>query len=71
MEWNSPAINNVLKNVEIFNIFNEMCFVIFICLNFHSVNFRLLLLDRDRQAGVVRGASPPPTYRSHAGTLLR
>lgn len=32
---------------------------------------RLLLLDRDRQAGVVRGASPPPTYRSHAGTLLR
>lgn len=33
---------------------------------------RLLLLDRDRQAGVIRGASsPPPTYRSHAGTLLR
>ncbi|GAB0099156.1 uncharacterized protein DMENIID0001_149970 [Sergentomyia squamirostris] len=32
---------------------------------------RLLLLDRDRQAGVVRGASPPPTYRSDAGSLLR
>uniref|UniRef100_A0A1I8QCA7 Uncharacterized protein n=1 Tax=Stomoxys calcitrans TaxID=35570 RepID=A0A1I8QCA7_STOCA len=32
---------------------------------------RLLLLDRDRQNGVVRGSSPPPTYRSHAGSLLR
>ncbi|XP_062128729.1 uncharacterized protein LOC133840728 isoform X1 [Drosophila sulfurigaster albostrigata] len=32
---------------------------------------RLLLLDRDRQNGVVRGNSPPPTYRSHAGSLLR
>ncbi|XP_037942096.1 uncharacterized protein LOC119675007 [Teleopsis dalmanni] len=32
---------------------------------------RLLLLDRDRQHGVVRGSSPPPTYRSHAGSLLR
>lgn len=35
---------------------------------------RLLLLDRDRQANAVaatRGVSPPPTYRSHAGTLLR
>uniref|UniRef100_A0A1A9WK18 Radial spoke head protein 3 homolog n=1 Tax=Glossina brevipalpis TaxID=37001 RepID=A0A1A9WK18_9MUSC len=32
---------------------------------------RLLLLDRDRQSGVVRGSSPPPTYRSHAGSLLR
>ncbi|CAD7077975.1 unnamed protein product [Hermetia illucens] len=32
---------------------------------------RLLLLDRDRQNGVVRGGSPPPTYRSHAGSLLR
>ncbi|TMW45750.1 hypothetical protein DOY81_009170, partial [Sarcophaga bullata] len=31
---------------------------------------RLLLLDRDRQNGVVRGSSPPPTYRSHAGSLL-
>ncbi|XP_054739357.1 uncharacterized protein LOC129245300 [Anastrepha obliqua] len=32
---------------------------------------RLLLLDRDRQNGVVRGNSPPPTYRSYAGSLLR
>ncbi|XP_055916454.1 uncharacterized protein LOC129949191 [Eupeodes corollae] len=32
---------------------------------------RLLLLDRDRQNGVVRGSSPPPTYRSHTGSLLR
>lgn len=34
-------------------------------------SFRLLLLDRDRQSGAVRGASPPPTYRSNAGSLLR
>lgn len=33
-------------------------------------NFRLLLLDRERQTSNAR-ASPPPTYRSNAGTLLR
>ncbi|XP_036343065.1 uncharacterized protein LOC118752305 [Rhagoletis pomonella] len=32
---------------------------------------RLLLLDRDRQNGVDRGNSPPPTYRSYTGSLLR
>ncbi|XP_018321769.1 probable cyclin-dependent serine/threonine-protein kinase DDB_G0292550 [Agrilus planipennis] len=34
---------------------------------------RLLLLDRGNAApaGAQNGASPPPTYRSHAGSLLR
>uniref|UniRef100_A0A182P141 Uncharacterized protein n=1 Tax=Anopheles epiroticus TaxID=199890 RepID=A0A182P141_9DIPT len=33
---------------------------------------RLLLLDRDRQSGRMRStASPPPTYRSNVGSLLR
>lgn len=35
---------------------------------------RLLLLDRDRQNAVNRGVaapSPPPTYRSNSGSLLR
>lgn len=32
--------------------------------------FRLLILDRERQTSNAR-ASPPPTYRSNAGTLLR
>lgn len=36
---------------------------------------RLLLLDRGNtpqiQAGVQNGPSPPPTYRSYAGSLLR
>ncbi|XP_055602939.1 uncharacterized protein LOC129751445 [Uranotaenia lowii] len=33
---------------------------------------RLLLLDRDRQSGRIRStASPPPTYRSNVGSLLR
>uniref|UniRef100_A0A182SDZ4 Uncharacterized protein n=1 Tax=Anopheles maculatus TaxID=74869 RepID=A0A182SDZ4_9DIPT len=32
----------------------------------------LLLLDRDRQSGRMRStASPPPTYRSNVGSLLR
>lgn len=34
--------------------------------------YRLLLLDRDRQSGRMRStASPPPTYRSNVGSLLR
>ncbi|XP_063697817.1 uncharacterized protein LOC134828760 [Culicoides brevitarsis] len=32
---------------------------------------RLLLLDRDRQTSVLRVVSPPPTYRSTSGSLLR
>ncbi|XP_039956233.1 serine-rich adhesin for platelets [Bactrocera tryoni] len=31
---------------------------------------RLLLLDRDRQND-IRGTSPPPTYRSYTGSLIR
>uniref|UniRef100_A0A336KGW1 CSON006890 protein n=1 Tax=Culicoides sonorensis TaxID=179676 RepID=A0A336KGW1_CULSO len=32
---------------------------------------RLLLLDRDRQSSVLRATSPPPTYRSSSGRLIR
>ena len=65
------------KYIQLLNSMQFLSFFVFLIncnqffCNFSSFIRRLLLLDRDRQNGVVRGSSPPPTYRSHAGSLLR
>lgn len=63
------SISKYTSTVQVFHKQHFWFIIFFVCFFFMRW-CRLLLLDRDRQAAAVR-ASPPPTYRSHAGTLLR